>query len=432
MMDEPLDAAPSGPSRGGGGTSVGRSLENDMPGEVTMEFIQDKLKLLNYERDFCSKKRPPWTPLSRSYFAVPSPNNNQNEQFFYFTQLVCWLFGLAGRKFNPPGQFDDPMSACTNILMELKNMGFATPSFPPAKLIKGHGDANCSLLDALVDLVLEKQGWRWQKAVYQPDGYAEEAEVDDAADVDMQEDQHGMGSMMQEPDDEEEEAYMDGRSEFTTRETKEAKEEEDTKPLHSQVDAAEWKMELERVGPQLRVTVLPDGKDWRAHLESTHSHQETIIKALPDSKAQLDKVEAEVATALEKIDSREKFVNTQLEHLTREYRTCRENMALIQERYNKSTENVAELTNELAHLNEELENVKQQVIDRGDNIGDTKPLKEIKDAMVKLKAELKLMEVRIGVASHTLLQTSLKNKENAVRSTKSKSSLPDYDSEEGF
>ena len=50
---------------------------------------------------------------------------------------------------------------------------------------------------------------------------------------------------------------------------------------------------------------------------------------------------------------------------------------------------MAELTNELAHLNEELENVKQQVIDRGDNIGDTKPLKEIKDAMVKLKVSLK-------------------------------------------
>jgi hypothetical protein len=32
-------------------------------------------------------------------------------------------------------------------------------------------------------------------------------------------------------------------------------------------------------------------------------------------------VEAEVASALEKIDSREKFVNTQLEHLTSDYRT---------------------------------------------------------------------------------------------------------------
>ena len=38
--------------------------------------------------------------------------------------------------------------------------------------------------------------------------YAEEAEADDAADVDMPEDQHGMGTMMQEPDEEEEEVRM--------------------------------------------------------------------------------------------------------------------------------------------------------------------------------------------------------------------------------
>jgi len=396
-----------------------------------MEFITDKLKLINYEKAFCQKKRPPWTPLSRSYFAVPSPNNNQNEQFFYFTSLVSWLFTLAGRKFNPPAQFDDPNSSCTNILMELKNMGFATPSFPPSKLIKGHGDAVCNLLDAVVDLVLEKQGWRWQKAVYQPDGYVEDAEVDNTdINTDQQEDQLGMATgTAQEP--EEEEAYMDGRNEFP-KEGKEAKEEEDAKPLHSQVDSAEWKLELERVGPQLRVTVLPDGKDWRAHLEQTHQHQETIIKALPESKSQLDKVEAEVASALEKIDSREKFVNTQLEHLTSDYRTCREQLSAVQERYNKGTENVGELGNELAHMNEELENIKQSVIERGDNIGDTKPLKEIKDAMVKLKGELKLMEVRIGVASHALLQTNLKNKGSGNSHKSKRNAQPDYDSEEGF
>ena len=49
-----------------------------------------------------------------------------------------------------------------------------------------------------------------------------------------------------------------------------------------------------------------------------------------------------------------------------------------------------------------------------------------------VQAELKLMEVRIGVASHTLLQTCLKNKENALPSRKSKPAMADYDSEEGF
>jgi estrogen-related receptor beta like 1 len=43
--------------------------------------------------------------------------------------------------------------------------------------------------------------------------------------------------------------------------------------LESKVDASEWKLELERVAPQLRVTVVADGKDWRAHLDQTHAHQ---------------------------------------------------------------------------------------------------------------------------------------------------------------
>jgi hypothetical protein len=31
-------------------------LQNEMPGEVSMEFITDKLKLINYEKAFCQKK----------------------------------------------------------------------------------------------------------------------------------------------------------------------------------------------------------------------------------------------------------------------------------------------------------------------------------------------------------------------------------------
>lgn len=45
--------------------------------------------------------------------------------------------------------------------------------------------------------------------------------------------------------------------------------------------------------------------------------------------------------------------------------------------------------------------------DREDNIGDTKPLVRIKAAISKLKTELKAMEVKIGVAEHSLLQVRI-------------------------
>jgi len=425
----PSEEAAPAPSQRQNRMAVGRSLELEMPAEIAMEIIVEKLKLLNYEKEFCRRKRPHWAPLTRSYFALPSPTNNQNEQFYYFTSLVSWLFNLAGRNFTAPAQFDDPNAACTNILMELKEVGFATPNFPPAKLKLGYGDAVCGVVDNLVDFVLEKQGFTWKKAVYQPDGYAEEAEVDDGADMsnDMQEDQLGM------PDTEEEEAYMEGAGGGPANKGDDASA---SAPLESKVDAAEWKLELERVGPQLRVTVVADNKDWRSHLEQTHHHQSTIESSLPESRAQLEKVEGEVNGALEKINTREKFINAQFEHLTREYRAVREQLAQIQERYNKSTEAVAELTNELAHVSEELESVKQTMAERGDNISDISPLVKIKGAITRLKGELKSMEVRIGVAEHALLQVNLKNKlgdpvkfANAAQPV---NPVEGYDSEDGF
>ncbi|KAK3239465.1 hypothetical protein CYMTET_16032 [Cymbomonas tetramitiformis] len=406
--------------------AVGRSLEIDAPADIAMENLLEKLKLLSYEKEFCRRKRPFWAPLTRTYFASPSPNNNQNEQFFYFTSLVTWLLNATGRNFTAPQQFDDPNAACTNILMELKESGFATPNFPPAKLKSGYGEAICGVLDNLADLVLEKQGFTWKKAVYQPDGYVEEAEVDEGADLGAEMgDADNIGGL---PEPEEEEAYMEG-----VRGNETSEKDSTDGPLESKIDAAEWKLELERVGPQLRVTVVPDGKDWRTHLEQTHQHQQTIEDALPDSKSQLDRVESEVTGALEKITTREKFVNNQFEHLTREYRAVREQLAQVQERYNKSTENVAELTNELAHVSEELENIKNTMTEKGDNISDTSPLVKIKSAIQRLKVELKAMEVRIGVAEHALLQVNLKNKgKEEGRTVKTQAAAEGYDSEDGF
>jgi len=412
---------------------VGRSLEADVPADIVMENVAEKLKLLGYEKEFCRRKRPFWTPVSRSHFAVAAPPGS-GDQFFYFTSLLAWLLNKAGRNFSAPEQSDDPNSTCTSILNELKALGFAAPSFPPAKLKQGYGDAVCGVLDGVLDLVLERVGWKWQKAVYQPDGYAEEAEIDDSATA-----SHAAGAGHQaapEPNsiddlvgagkyDDEEEAYMGGQ---LAAEGGGATLDEDHKPLESRIDAAEWRLELERVGPQLRVTVVSDNKDWRSHLEQTHAHHETIEKALPESKSQLDKVEVEVTSALEKISTREKFVNNQLEHLTSEYRAVREQLEQVQQRYNKTTENVAELTSELGHISEELEQVKQTMADREDNIGDTKPLVRIKAAISKLKTELKAMEVKIGVAEHSLLQTQLKNKDSVPSERMLQN---DYESDEG-
>lgn len=412
------NAVDNAPKRSG---AVGRTLELEVPVDIAMENILDKLKLLDYEKEFCKQKRPGFPPLTKTYFAYPPPSNNQNEQFFYFTSVTAWLLGIAGRKFQAPQQFDDPNAACSNIIMELKDIGFATPSFAPAKLKQGHGDAICGVLDNLLDLVLEKVMTTWRRPFYQPDNYPEEPDVDDDPAADFA---GGATGGMQgeiaddaiEDDDEEEEAYMVGGRNAPE---KTAEEIEDTKAIESQVDGEKWKLELERVAPQLRVTVAADNKDWRAHLESAHQHQEQISKTFPDVKVLLDHVAIDLSGALDKIITREKFINSQLEPLTQQYQVQREQLSTIQERYNKSTESVADLTNELARISEELERVKGTMAERGDNIADTSPLVKIKSAMATIKNEVKTMEVRIGVVRNTLLQVSLKHKGENVGRRKS-------------
>jgi estrogen-related receptor beta like 1 len=97
----------------------------------------------------------------------------------------------------------------------------------------------------------------------------------------------------------------------------------------------------------------------------------------------------------------------------------------VQQRYNDTTEEVADFTAELGSVSEKLEYTKSTMDEQENNRLDTKPLHDIKRAKEKLRAELKQMEVKIGVAEHTLLKTQLKAR-NQPQSTHQR----DYDSDD--
>jgi estrogen-related receptor beta like 1 len=86
---------------------------------------------------------------------------------------VAYLLKHAGRSFQAPAQFDDPNAACSNIFAELKACQFATPSFAPGKLKTAHGREVVGVLDALCDLVIEKNFAQWARPHYLPDDYPE-------------------------------------------------------------------------------------------------------------------------------------------------------------------------------------------------------------------------------------------------------------------
>ena len=70
--------------------------------EVGMELCLEKLKMLRYERDFLTSRRPPWPPCTRTHFAILTPGQNTNELFHHFTSLCAHLLTLCGRRFRAP------------------------------------------------------------------------------------------------------------------------------------------------------------------------------------------------------------------------------------------------------------------------------------------------------------------------------------------
>ncbi|NXF04059.1 IFT57 protein, partial [Smithornis capensis] len=177
--------------------------------------------------------------------------------------------------------------------------------------------------------------------------------------------------------------------------------------LQSTTDAAKWNLEVERVLPQLKVTVRTDNKVCENGFACVHMVFKTFFQSILFtfhlqflSFGYLDKLHNEISRTLEKINSREKYINNQLDHLVQEYRAAQ---ALLSEK------------NIYFKITEVLEKVKQETEEKGSSMTDGAPLVKIKQALTKLKQETIQMDIQIGVMEHTLLQSKLKEKSNMTR-----------------
>ncbi|XP_042298884.1 intraflagellar transport protein 57 homolog isoform X2 [Sceloporus undulatus] len=329
---------------------------------VMMDELLQKLKLLNYEEEAALRShnmRPP----SRHYFALPI---NPGEQFYMFCTLAAWLINKAGHSFEQPQEYDDPNAIISNILSELRSFGRSV-DFPPSKLKAGYGEQACYVLDCLAEEALQFTSFAWKRPTYPTEELEEEAITEDDAELTL----NKVEEIITEEETDNEENYIDLnvlKAQTYKSDMIESKQEE---ILESTVDAAEWNLEVERVLPQLKVTIRTDNKDWRIHVDQMHQHQDGIESALKDTRAK--------------------------------------------EKYQQGSGGVTERTRNLSEITEELEKVKQEMEEKGSSMTDGAPLVKIKQALTKLKQETIQMDIRIGVVEHTLLQSKLKEKSNMTR-----------------
>ncbi|KAJ8938930.1 hypothetical protein NQ318_011692 [Aromia moschata] len=372
-----------------------KELEFSYAHFVCMEDLLDKLKLLKYETEFLSGLK--MKPLHKYYFVVVK---NPGEQFYLFSLLAAWLIRKSGKDFRQPQEFDDPNDTITNILQAVKDNG-TNVDFPPNKLKQGVGEHVVYILDNLASYAIKKNNIILQKPK-PPEEKEEETEVlEDESEINLDRVEEEMIAVYSDDSDEENIFHLD--------DLRPVKREMRSAEIKADVDEESWKLEVEKVLPQLKVTIKNDSRDWRSHLDQMKTHKASIEECLGTTKVQLEKLHKEVSVALEKIGGREKYFNRELENILEEYRNLQDQLSKIKDNYRNISSGVAERNRELHKLNDRLESVKQQMEERGSSMTDGTPLVNIKKSVARIKAEIVDMDVRIGVLECILLQTKVRD-----------------------
>jgi len=355
--------------------------------------LVDVLMLLDYETGFCNKELK---PISRTYFTCKS--ENPAKQFTYFSQLVVWF--LQKLRLSPDwDEYDDPNTIVTNMLNILADNGIQA-NVQPAKLKAGSGEQVCSLLSTVGREVLRRTNFEYAPPTYPDEGLADEAEVDSDAEV------HSVGEDDMQPDGDDDD-LMYQEDEVKKPEDDDA---EDHAVLESKIDPKEWLLEIERVAPKLKIQMPNDSKEWRTHLQQTRGYKQVIETQFPAAKAQLEKLQSQISQALDRIKSKEAFINEKFDHRALDYRTQQEEFTQVKSQYTELSDVVMNLQIELKNVGDELDVVRNDLEERSSTVQDTGPLVKMKDAFKKLRTDTRQLEVRIGVVSHTLMQAKLRQR----------------------
>ena len=152
-------------------------------------------------------------------------------------------------------------------------------------------------------------------------------------------------------------APLDASLKKVLRKTEE--EIEERRAIESAVDAREWRVELERVAAKLKaVAKEADAKDWRSNLDACRKAHAAVCAKFPDVRVALDRVGRECKEVVDKIETRESYVNARMEPRSDEYKSTVVALESAQKAYDEGNERVSSLTNELARIGERLERAK--------------------------------------------------------------------------
>jgi len=364
------------------GASIGPLL-------VMWESALEKLKLLNYEADFCKPGHV--SPFSRVHFVFPGAN--ASHQFTDFMEVSAWLCDMISPDLYQKETYDDPNTVVNKLMLALRSVGF-NGNFPAQKLKAANGEPVCAVLDFLTDQAMEAQKLRWKHPKHEENEAVEE-EGDDLDDE------------LEDGIDDEAEGGVDDDALFQepvgTEVDEMSLDHSAHQILHAEVDPVAWKTELERVGPRLKAQLQLSSNEWRAHVDQTCGSQDKINKVLGDTHGDLRGLSKDVREELNKLSTKEKYINHQFMSISADYREVAQKLEELEKKSGESNERVSKLTNELTELTERMDDLKENFESKDSGIHDTSPLVRIKAALQQIKEECQAFDLRIGVVGHSLL-----------------------------
>ncbi|CAD5208097.1 unnamed protein product [Bursaphelenchus xylophilus] len=371
------------------------------------EELADKLKLLDYEKELLPKVDG-FKIIPRHYFAQ---STNVGEQFFLFAELVAWLMRKAQWKdVNIPSSNDDP-NTVANLIQEALKVKGIEGNYATQKLKSGSGRQCVEILLALAEAALAANSFQFERMV-------PIETKDDNEEADQQKEEEVMSET-----DEEEAAIAedeDDVAEITEARPLEIQEDmfQSHEPLqqilHSTTSSNTIKAELDRVLPQLRVTVRASDKHWKMHAEQLAQLQRNLNAYYESVRPFLAQLSGDLKQSVEKISSREKHLNEHLMGVLQEYRAARNSYAENLEKYKEASVGLDQRQQTLQQIGDEIEQIKMQIERQGAENLNGASLVKIQNSITKIERKILEMNVQIAVVEQNLHLGELNEKQAGI------------------
>ncbi|XP_054163753.1 intraflagellar transport protein 57 homolog [Oppia nitens] len=363
-----------------------------------MHDLNDKLFSIDYQKEFVRQYKCP--PINRYYFCRQT---NSGQQFYTFCSLSSFLLQKlnANIKINVE-EFDDPNVTINNIIESAKNFIDVTIYYNNAnKLRLGFGHEVITLLNNLIDKVIDSNDKNNDNIIikgcddFNDENVLEELTSDDINAIDLVDEDYDYNLEGDKLEIKEEE-LDDIRGDI-----------QDVSIMKSDMDLNEWKVEVERVLPQLRIRIDRKNMDneWRTHYNLLSTNYKQMKIYCDQTFGSIDTLLYDLRTNEEKVNSREKYLKQQLEDVIEEFVSVRSKVSKLRDDYSLVSSGVVEKSSQLAEVTQMIDSMKQEMELYGNQMTDSSPLIVAKKAKEVLKEELNAIELQIGVAVQTLIDT---------------------------